>query len=88
MTPTLRLGKTYRFRAPGNMSAEFRAGLKEIIDDTISGVIESKGIVISKLKKGLVVLLVTECQDPETKLWTRMRKGFKVSVILDDIDFI
>ena len=70
------------------MSAEFRAGLKEIVDDTISGVIESKGIVISKLKKGLVVLLVTECQDPETKLWTRMRKGFKVSVILDDIDFI
>lgn len=69
------------------MAVDIRANLKEIIMPTQSGVIESKGIVLSRVKKGTVVMLVTECQDPETKLWARMTKGFKLSVVLDDIDF-
>jgi hypothetical protein len=85
MRQLLKLGKKYKFKAPGNISHLSKATQNGFVKN--SDVIGGIGVISSCPKKGIVVMSIIECQDPQTKEWVKLKAGLRISVAIDDIEF-
>ena len=81
----LRLGKKVEFEHSGTFKklVTFADGTTDY--QATQTVITAKGIICSRIKDSRVMLAMTDCKDPETGIWYKVKRGKKFNIFIDDL---